>query len=195
MSRHRLLRILRISLAYISLGASVLTVRLLGQTSSTKLAERPRVLLEVVNRLFTMDMKIPSTYLKVMSDGTIECHAIRFGEKDRDSVKTMQVSRHELAKINFVLSDPRLRDLKQRYELQRDITDSWMEWEININQPTVSLRRNITLAFAGGSGDSSLPVPLRKLGCEILKLRRRVYGEGEGYGAKTVDEYYRPACF
>ena len=64
------------------------------------------MLLEVVNTQFTMDMKIPSMYLKVMSDGTIECHAIRFGQKDTDSVKTTQVSLHELAKSNPSLTIP-----------------------------------------------------------------------------------------
>ena len=195
MSRHCLLRILQTSLTCISLAASVFIVPVIGQTSSTKFPEPRRVLLEVVNRHFTMDMKIPSIYLKVMSDGKIECHAIKFGEKDEDSVKTMQLSLHELAKITAVLNNPRLRDLNQRYELHPDFTDSWMEWEININQPSVSVRRNITLAFAGGSGVSSIPVSLRKLGCEILELRRRVYGQVDGYGPKMAEEYYRPACF
>jgi hypothetical protein len=120
-----------------------------------------------------------------MSDGTIECHAITFGEEDKDPVKTTQLSADELAKLTAVLNDPRLRDLSARYRLERMFIDSWMEWEITIEQPLHS-SQNITLSFAGGSGDLSLPASLKRLDCEILELRRRVYGE--------VDAYYSPAC-
>ena len=186
----------QISFTCILLTVSGSTVRVVGQSSSTRLSEPPRLVLEVVNEHFTRGEEIRSTFLKVLSEGTIECHAIRFGWKDeKDSVKTMQVSLAELAKISSVLNDPRLRDLNDRYRLQRPFTDGWISREININRPSLP-RQYVRLFFAGGSGDSVLPEALKKLGCQSLELRRKVYGDESASPILDVKmkAYYGAAC-
>jgi len=177
------LRVWQIPLACIFLIASVFTGRIVGQASSTNLSEPPGVLLQVVNRHFTVGKRIPSTYLKVLSDGTIECQAIDM--HDVDAVKTTKISPSELARVTSLLSDSRLGNLSDRYAMQRFVIDSWMEWDITIDRTSLRSKR-ITLAFAGGSSDSKLPDALRKLGCQILELRRKLYGDDGGY--------YTPAC-
>lgn len=145
--------------------------------------EHPKLLLRVVNRHFTVGKRIPSAYLKVFSDGSVECHAVRFGEHDKDDVKKMQLSTDELAKLTSALNDSGLRKLSHDYKLQRFVVDSWMEWDISIEQPR---RQDVRLAFAGGSGQTALPDALGKLGCLILELRRKAYGDD------TTS--YNPAC-
>jgi len=149
-------------------------------------AEKPehhKLLLRVVNRHFTVGKRIPSAYLKVFSDGSVECHAVKFGEHDKDDVKKMQLSADEFAKLTSALNESGLRELSHDYKLQRFVVDSWMEWEISIEQPR---RKNVTLAFAGGSVQTALPDALGKLGCLILELRRKAYGDD------TTS--YSPAC-
>ena len=182
MFRRWLLRILPLQTC-ILLMASMSSVRVAGQPSSTTPSEPPRVLLQVVNRHFTVGKKIPSTYLKVLSDGTVQCEAI--DNREVGAVRKAQLSPSELAQITSVLNEPGLRDLGHSYALRRVVFDSWMEWDITINRSSPP-PQNITLAFAGGPGYPKLPDALTKLGCKILELRRSVYGQDEAY--------YNPAC-
>jgi hypothetical protein len=151
-----------------------------GQTGS----DAPRLLLRVVNRHFTVGKRIPSDFLKVFSDGTVECRAVKFGKHDEDAVKKTQLSRDELTKVISALNDSGFGHLSHDYKLQRLVVDSWMEWDITIEQP--ARRQNVTLAFAGGSDQTTLPEALGKLGCLILELRRTAYGDDT--------TYYTPAC-
>ena len=148
-------------------------------------SDLPKLLLRVVNRHFIVGKRIPSDYLKVFSDGSVECHAIKFEEHDEFDVKKGQLSPAELAKLTSALNDSGFQNLGDDYKLQRIVFDSWMEWDITIERPSLH-SQNITLAFSGGNGDSKLPDALRKPGCQILELRRKVYGDD---GA-----YYNPAC-
>ena len=183
MFRRSTLLIIRMSVTWILLTASASVVCAVGQTSSTKLSEPPRVLLQVVNRHFTVGKRIPSDYLKVFSDGTVECQEI--DNQYLDAVKKTQIGPNELVQVTSVLNDPTLRDLSRDYALPRVIIDSWMEWDITINRSAMPPQK-ITLAFGGRSGTSRLPDGLRKLGCQILELRRRAYGDDVAY--------YKPAC-
>ena len=182
MFRRWTVRIPRIGATCILLMSSLAPSRIAGQASSKNPSERPRVLLEVVNRHFTVGKKIPSNYLKVLSDGSVECEAIDKREVD---LKKAQLTASELSQITSVLNDPGVRDLGHSYALQRVVFDSWMEWDITINRSSPP-PQNITLVFARGTGNPKLPDALTKLGCKILELRRSVYGQDEAY--------YTPAC-
>ena len=173
------MRIPHTGATWILLMFSLSSIRIAGQAS--KPSEPPRVLLHVVNRHFTVGKKIPSNYLKVLSDGSVESEAIDEREAD---VKKAHLTASELSQITSVLNDPGLRDLSHRYALQRVVFDSWMEWDITINRSS-SPPQNITLAFEGGTGDPKLPDALMKLGCEILELRRKVYGDDVGYYSRA----------
>lgn len=145
-------------------------------------SELPKPVLRVVNRHFTVGKRIPSEFLQVFSDGSVECHAIKFGEHDKDDVKKGQLTPNELASLTSALDNS--GGLSHDYKLQRFVWDSWMAWDITIEQPLPS--QTVTLTFAGGSGDSDLPYALRNLGCQILELRRKVYGDDI--------RYYNHAC-
>jgi len=164
----------------ILLTTSASTVRAAAQASNTKPS---RVLLQVVNRHFTVGKRISSTYLKVLSDGTIECHAI--DKHDADAAKKTQIGTSELVRVTSLLNDPSVRDLGHDYALHRFFIDSWVEWDITINRSSLP-PQNVTLAFAGGQDASRLPDGLRRLGCQILQLRRKAYGDDQAY--------YKPAC-
>ena len=121
-----------------------------------------KVILEIVNRHFTVGKRIPSLYLRLFSDGTVECSTIKFAEHDVATTKKERLKPDELAQVTSILNDPSLRDSAHDYALQRVVFDSWMEWDITINRPSLP-PQNITLSFAGGSGNSKLPRALARL--------------------------------
>src|SRR2546423_5758860 len=70
-----------------------------GHTAGQKSV--PKVVLQVVNRHFTVGKQIPSDYLKVFSDGSVECHAVKSDEHDKDDIRKAQLSKDEFMKVNF----------------------------------------------------------------------------------------------
>ncbi len=143
-----------------------------------------KVVLEVVNNHFTVGMKIPSVYLRLFSDGTAECHTVKFTGKEEDTVRKAHLEPREFAEVITVLNQPALRDLKGRYDLPpRMIIDSWMEWDLRIHGSR--LVQDVTVTF-GPTRQRIYPEALGKLGCQIVKIREYVYGD------RT--DYYRPAC-
>jgi hypothetical protein len=128
--------------------------------------------------------KIPSQYLRLFSDGTVECSTVKFDEHDTSRTKKGRLKPEELAEANAIINDPSLRDVKGRYVIDRLMIDSWMDWDIRIRSPKNSQR--ITISFAGASQMWGYPQSLSKLGCLILKLRGQTYGDSTAY--------YSPAC-
>ena len=108
----------------------------------------------------------------------MECHAIKSWNEE-DAVKKAQLSPDKLANVISALNEDGLRHLSRDYKLHRFVVDSWMEWDITLEQP--SHRQNVTLAFSGGSDQATLPEALGKLGCLILELRRSAYGDDTSY--------------
>jgi hypothetical protein len=145
----------------------------------------PKVILEVINKHFTVGMKIPSIYLRLFSDGAAECHTLRFTGQEQDTVRNERLEPKEFAAIRSVLNQPELRSVTGRYEHPRIVVDSWMEWELRA--PDSQLRRDVTISFGPASQDlRPYPRALGDLGCHILKIREYVYSD------RT--DYYRPAC-
>ncbi len=178
------LQVVRLAFCITAIGA-LSPVR--GQTSASSgnpplPSKTTEVLLEVVNRHFTIGKKIPSVYLRLFSDGTAECHTMNSGEKDAVKIKHLQPK--EFAEVQTVLNQPGLRDVKGRYELPRMVFDSWMEWDLRIGDSAPL--QNVTVSFAGSAGQRGYPDALRRLGCLIVKLRNEVYGDNT--------DYYQPAC-
>jgi hypothetical protein len=179
--RHLLLnRILRPCLFAIAVGLSVRLA--LPQTEVTKPSDSPKTLLQVTNEHITVGKRLPSTYLNLLSDGSIECGAI---DRNAGGIKKTQVSPVELSQMISALNSEQLIHLGGSYALQRFVFDSWMEWDITISRPSRPVQ-NITLAFGGGRDYAKLPDALGELGCRILDLRYRCWGAEE--------PYYKPAC-
>ena len=81
--------------ALLLLGAACLAA--FGQQS---MASR-KLLLEVVNKHFTVRRHIPSAYLRVYSDGTLECHSEKFWD-EANIVKHKTHGREELQALHVL---------------------------------------------------------------------------------------------
>jgi hypothetical protein len=154
-----------------------------GKTATP--ASTVKVILEVVNNHFTVGRKIPSIYLRLFSDGSAECHAVRFSGHEQENIKTGYVPPKEFDEIKAALNQTGLRIVDGRYDLPWVVLDSWMEWGLKGSDS--QLGQDVTISF-GPETEHSHPYPeaLRNLGCQILKIREKVYGDRTGY--------YRPAC-
>jgi len=145
----------------------------------------PKVILEVINYHFTMGRKIPSIYLRLFSDGTAECHTLKFSGQEQDAVKKEHLEPEEFAAVRAILNQPELRGVKSRYDHPRTVVDSWMEWQLRA--PDSQLRRDVTISFGPSTQHVGASVEaLGNLGCQILKIREYVFGD------RT--DYYGPAC-
>jgi hypothetical protein len=84
---------------------------------SQKSEASPQVVLEVINKHFTVGRKIPSVYLRVFSDGTAECHTVRYAGDEPNVVKKEALTPDELGKLEAVLDNQDLLNVNKRYEL------------------------------------------------------------------------------
>jgi hypothetical protein len=88
---------------------------------NAKSESSPRVILEVIDRHFTMGRKIPSVYLRVFSDGTAECHTVRYTGDEAEIVKKEKLSQVELGRLKSLIDTPELLNVKKRYELMHAV--------------------------------------------------------------------------
>ena len=160
------------------LGACFL-VDVSGQTSqAVRKSSEPRALiLEVINRHFTVGEKIPSTYLRIYSDGTAECHTLKYWDEP-DVAKTKSLPIEEFNQLKALLEQPDLLNVKHRYERMYAVMDSWMEWTIKIDHPSGEQSFEVSGFSPSSAKTSRQPYPeaLTKLGCSIRKIRTEVYG-------------------
>jgi hypothetical protein len=76
--------------------------------SSANPGPSDKLILEVINRHFTMGRKIPSVFLRVFSDGTVECHEVKWTGEETDTIKKKTLDPGELKSLNAVLENPEL---------------------------------------------------------------------------------------
>lgn len=148
-----------------------------------------KLILEVINSHFTVGRKIRSTYLRVFSDGRVECHTIKYWN-EADSVKKSTLSAQELQELKAELNNPELSQIKTTYGLVYPVVDSWMEWNIKI--PRGWGYKEITVRnfspVGARKGNQPYPDALVKLGCDIWKLRKQVYGDESYFGNDECKE-------
>jgi len=146
---------------------------------SRKSEASPRMVLEVINKHFTVGLKIPSVYLRVFSDGTAECHTERYTGDEPNVVKKKALTPDELGKLEAVLDNQDLLNVNKRYELVDPVIDSWMEWNIAVPHKTATQKIQVLNFSPGSEGEKNKPYPdaLVKLGCHIWKLRFEIYGD------------------
>ncbi len=78
-----------------------------GQTTIEAPSDPPApIILEVINTHFTVGEKIPSGYLRVFSDRTVECQALNNFGDETGVVKRKVLTREELKKIQGVVDQP-----------------------------------------------------------------------------------------
>jgi hypothetical protein len=173
----------------ILVGIGALLYELRGQAT----IESPggsSALLEVLNRHFTIGRKIPSVYLRIFYDHTLECHSLSYTGEEADTVKKSVLTPEEFGRVKAVIDQPELLTVKRRYELTHSVVDSWMEWDIKIQHP--GRVQEITVAnFSPGSEPGpSPPYPdaLLMLGCSISNLRGAVCGDESVYRRSNCEK-------
>src|SRR5947207_5625034 len=85
-----------------------------------------KVILEVINRHFTVGKRIRSVYLRVFSNGTAECHTEKYWDEP-DIVKKKVLAPEDFEALRTLLAQPELLSVKHRYERMYPVIDSWME--------------------------------------------------------------------
>jgi hypothetical protein len=133
------------------------------------------VMLEVINQHITIGLRIPSVYLTVFSDGTVECHTLKFDGRETDVVKRRTLTPRELEDVKAAIEDDDLLRVKKKYELISNVADSWMEWHIRI--PRKIGAEEIVVANFMPMSPGSYPRAVLRLGCQISRLRDEVYGD------------------
>jgi hypothetical protein len=151
--------------------------------SSPKPEPSAYLILEVINKHNTMGRKIPSVYLRVFSDGTVECHEEKWRGQETNFVKKKRLAPEELKGLKAVLENPELAQVKKRYGLMYWVIDSWMEWDIRLPHHWRTQTIQVLNFSPSSAREKKTPYPdsLVKLGCSILTLRREVYGDNTEY--------------
>lgn len=148
-----------------------------------------KLILEVINSHSTVGRKIPSIYLRVYSNGAVECHTIKYSN-EADSIKKSKLTAQELQDLKAELSNPELSQIKKAYGLVYPVIDSWMEWDIRI--PRGSGNEEITIRNFSpmGARKTSQPYPdaLVTLGCSIWRIRKQVFGDESYFGNDECKE-------
>lgn len=144
------------------------------------------IILEVINRHFTVGKKIPSVYLRVFSDRTAECQTEKFWDEP-EVTKTKTLDTTEFEQLKTILDDPELLNIKRSYGLMYPVIDSWMEWDIEVPHGWHE-EKIVVLNFSPASAlkrNQPYPDALVRLGCSILKIRNDVFGDVQ---TRTEDE-------
>ncbi|MHB8525126.1 MAG: hypothetical protein ACYDD2_03080 [Candidatus Acidiferrales bacterium] len=163
----------RALLALLVSGAVSLGVSGAKSNSSAKL------ILEVINRHFTMGRKIRSVYLRVYSDGRAECHTMKYIGDEPDVVKEKTIAPEELRSLEAALQNPELLHVKKRYGLMYPVIDSWMEWDIKVPHGWHAEKIKVLNFSPASARERKQPYPtaLLELGCLVWKVRNDVYGD------------------
>lgn len=155
-------------------------------------AASSRLILEVINKHFTVGRKIPSVYLRVYFNGVVECHTVKYWD-EVDSVRKATLTGQDLEDLRAALQNPALSQIKKTYGLIYPVVDSWMEWDIRI--PRGWHQEKITVLNFSPVGarkkNQSYPDALVRLGCTIWKVRKEVYGDESYYGNDECEEILR----
>lgn len=157
-------------------SASAISFGTFGEQSSPS----AKLILEVINRHFTVGRKIRSVYLRVYSDGTAECHTEKYWDEP-DIVKHKTLDAGELQRLQAVLDNPELPHASEKYGLMAPVLDSWMEWNIRVPHGWHAQKIKV-LNFSPASArnkNQAYPSAVLKLGCSIWKLRNEVYGDAQ----------------
>lgn len=141
---------------------------------ATKEGSPVSVILDVTNQHFTMARKIPSLYVRVFSDRTVQCHALA-GSRGADPVKTKVLTEEEFKGVQMMVGRCKRLSANQTYPLRHMVFDSWMEWDIKVPRKNDELE--ISIADFGSTGVGIYPPEIGKLGCLISRLRDEVYGD------------------
>jgi hypothetical protein len=146
--------------------------------NAVKSGPSSKVILEVMNRHFTVGKKIPSIYLRVFSDGSAECHAEKYWDEP-DTVKKKALSHEDFEQLKALVGEPELLSVRPRYELMDQVIDSWMEWTIKVPHSRNVQKIEVANFAPAAAKEHKEPYPdvLVKLGCSIWKARRDVYGD------------------
>jgi hypothetical protein len=164
----------------ILLGTGILLCELRGQsTIGPSGGSSAQVLLEVMNTFFTVGRKIPSVYLRIFSDHTVECESLAHAEGKSGVVTKRVLTPEEFEPVRVVIDEPELLKVQRRYELMHPVFDSWTEWEIKVQHADGVQHISVANFSPESTRGPSQPYPdaLVMLGCSISRLRNDVCGD------------------
>jgi hypothetical protein len=132
-----------------------------------------------MNTFFTVGRKIPSVYLRIFSDHTVECEPLAHAGKKSGVVTKGVLTPEEFEAVRVVIDEPGLLKVQRRYELMHPVFDSWMEWDIKVQHADGVHEISVVGFDPGYAKESARPYPdaLVRLGCSISKLRDKVCGD------------------
>jgi hypothetical protein len=138
------------------------------------------VVLDVMNYHVTMGRRIPSVYVRVFSDRTVECDPLQ-GPREPGAVKKMMLEEEEFRNLLPAVENTNYLGANQNYSLTHMVVDSWMQWDIKI--PRTTGEQEISIADFASTPllSGTWPIEVEKLGCSIARLRNEVYGDEREY--------------
>jgi hypothetical protein len=161
-------------------GTGALLYELCGQsTIEPSGASSAQILLDVMNTHFTVGRKIPSMYLRIFSDHTVECESLAHTREKSGIVTKRVLTPEEFEAVRNAVDQPELLKVQRRYDLTHPVFDSWMEWDIKVRRAGGGQEINLAGFDPGYAEESAQPYPdaLVRLGCSISKLRDKVCGD------------------
>jgi hypothetical protein len=144
------------------------------------------LILEVAAEDFDIAWRQEYLYLKVLSDGAVECQIVkrksgdmRFEKAEIESVKR-SLSASELEQLKALLAQNSISRLENIYKQRIAVMlDAGTAWDIRI--PRINRTQEIrVVSFAPDAATAQkkpYPAALLTLGCTIEKLRRATIGE------------------
>lgn len=168
--------------------ATVVVLLLSGSVSLKAFAQQlnrdRKLVLQVIDRRFTFGRVSRFVYLRVYSDGFVECHRMEYWDKREKAKKKEMLSPTELQSLQAVLDNPELLGVERVHVFVPRIFDFSNEWDIRVSRD----RRVEKIKVFNFSPESArkhnwpYPPALVKLGCSIWKLRHDVYGDESNAG-------------
>jgi hypothetical protein len=142
-----------------------------------------QIMLEVINRHFTVGEKLPSVYLRVFFDRTADCQLWNHYGEGTDVVKKKVLMSSEFEAMKALVDQPELLKVKRRYELTHPVFDSWMEWDIKVRHSDGVQEITVADFSPESARGPSHPYPdaLVMLGCSISTLRDELCGDEGDY--------------
>ncbi|HWZ97707.1 MAG TPA: hypothetical protein VN025_08100 [Candidatus Dormibacteraeota bacterium] len=161
------------------LGSVVLLVLVSAflEASSQESKSSVKLILQVINKHHTIGQAIPSVYIRVFSDGRVECHTVQYTGKETDIPKSKTLTGDELKALKALLENPELMTVDTKYGLMYTVIDSWMEWDFTVPHGPRVQKIHVLNFAPSAARERNLPYPssLEKLGCSIRKIRRDLY--------------------
>jgi hypothetical protein len=144
---------------------------------------RPSVILEVTHTTFSIfeNSENKYLYLRVLSDGSIECQSpfpIEKSESNERRSYRKILTQEEFKALQSLIDQPQILKIQPKYRAYVSV-DTSSEWGIKLQHHGETQRIVVGMFSPGLAREFKQPYPkaLTKLGCTVQKLRHEVVGD------------------